>query len=396
MTAPAGVANNTPPATELPVGRTAGVVAVVGLAGLVAGLVLSPPRGFTSLLTNGFFFLTLALGSVAFLALLYVSNAGWASVFKRVPEAFAAYVPVGSLVMLGVLAGMPVLYLWARPGVMESDHLLNAKQAFLNVPGFALRMVALLGLWAFFAWRLRTGSLRQDKDDQSFEPTRRNVAASALFLVLFAPTFCLASFDWLMSLEPHWFSTIYGMYNIAGLLASSTAALTLAVVLLKRAGLMPHVNASHLHDMGKLMFGFATFWAYLWLSQFLLIWYANIPEETTHYATRMHGGWGVLFWANVALNWALPFFLLLPRPAKRSESHLLRVAAIMLVGRWLDVWLMVAPPNSAERLLPGLWDVAGLVGLGALFIWVVARAVSKVPLVPHGDPYLVESLHHHT
>lgn len=396
MTAPAGIANDTPPASELPVRRTAGVVAAVGLAGLVAGLVLSPPRGFTSLLTNGFFFLTLGLGSVAFLALLYVSNAGWASVFKRVPEAFAAYVPVGSLVMLGVLAGMPVLYLWARPGIMETDHLLHAKQAFLNVPGFALRMVALLGLWAFFAWRLRTGSLRQDRQAQSLKPTRRNVAASALFLVLFAPTFCLASFDWLMSLEPHWFSTIYGLYNIAGLLASSTAALTVAVVLLKRAGLMPHVNASHLHDMGKLMFGFATFWAYLWLSQFLLIWYANIPEETTHYATRMHGGWGVLFWANVALNWALPFLLLLPRPAKRNESHLLRVAAIMLGGRWLDVWLMVAPPNSAERLLPGLWDVAGLVGLGALFIWVVTRAVSTTPLVPHGDPYLVESLHHHT
>ncbi|AKJ01776.1 quinol:cytochrome c oxidoreductase quinone-binding subunit 2 [Archangium gephyra] len=370
-------------------------VAALGLSALGAGLALSPTRGFSSLLINGFFFLTLALGGAVFLALNSVANAGWYTVFKRIPEAFASYVPVGAASLLVVLAGLPSLYLWARPGVMETDHLLHQKAAFLNAPGFAIRMAVMLAIWAFFTWRLRRNSLAQDSE-ASPRPTRRNVATSAVFLVLFAITFCLASFDWLMSLEPHWFSTIYGLYNIAGMLASSVAAITVAVVLMKRSGLMKEINTSHLHDLGKLMFGFATLWAYLWFSQFLLIWYSNIPEETVYFIHRMHGGWEPLFYLNLALNWALPFVLLLPKPAKRNPSHLCFVAGVMLAGRWLDLHLMISPANMPEYAGVGVWDAAGLLGLGALFVLTVTRTMGSVPLIARHDPYLVESLHHHT
>ncbi|WP_257455214.1 hypothetical protein [Archangium lipolyticum] len=375
--------------------RASMALAVLGLLGLAAGLALEPTRGFSSLLLNGFFFLTLALGGAVFLALNSVANAGWYTVFKRIPEAFASYVPVGAASLLVVLAGLPSLYLWARPGVMETDHLLHKKVAFLNAPGFAIRMAVMLALWAFLTWRLRKNSLEQDAEP-SAEPTKRNVATSAIFLVLFALSFCLASFDWLMSLEPHWFSTIYGLYNVAGLLESSLAAITVAVVLMKRSGLMKEINTSHLHDLGKLMFGFATLWAYLWFSQFLLIWYANIPEETVYFINRMHGGWGGPFYLNVVLNWALPFVLLLPKPAKRNATHLCLVAGIMLAGRWLDLHLMIAPSNMPEYGGINVWDVAGLVGLGALFVLAVTRTVVSVPLISRNDPYLVESLHHHT
>jgi hypothetical protein len=379
-----------------PTARNASLgVAVLGLAGLGVGMVTQPASGFTSLLTGAFFFLTLALGGAVFLALNYVAKAGWFTVFKRVPEAFASFLPVGAVAMLFVLAGLPALYLWARPGVMEHDHLLHAKAAFLNAPGFAIRMVVMLGLWSGFAWLLRRNSVRQD-EEKTADGTHRNVATSAVFLVLTALTFCLASFDWLMSLEPHWFSTIYGMYNIAGLLSATVSALVVAVILLKRSGRLPEVNASHLHDLGKLMFGFATLWAYLWLSQFLLIWYSNIPEETVYFVARMHGAWAWAFYANVALNWALPFVLLLPRPAKRNEKHLLLVAGILLAGRWLDLHLAIGPANLPEHSGVTLWDACGLVGLGALFFWRVTRAVEAAPLVPVGDPYLVESVHHHT
>jgi len=366
-----------------------------GLLALGAGLWLSPARGFESLLTNGFFFLSLALGGAVFLALMYVANAGWATVLKRIPEAFTTYLPWGAGSMLVLLAGLPAVYLWARPEAMGADPLLRAKAAFLNGPAFGVRMGVLLAVWIAFAWRLRVNSLRQD-EATSAAPTRRNVAVSAVFLILFGITFCLASFDWLMSLEPRWFSTIYGLYNVAGLLSSSVAALGVAVVLMKRSGQMPEINESHLHDLGKLMFGFATLWAYLWLSQFLLIWYANIPEETVYFRARLQGGWAVPFYANLVINWALPFLLLLPRPAKRNGSHLLRVAALMLVGRWLDLHLMIGPGNRPSD--PGLafWDVAGFVGLGSLFVGCVARAVASTPRVSRGDPYLVESLHHHT
>ncbi|PTL77592.1 hypothetical protein [Vitiosangium sp. GDMCC 1.1324] len=375
--------------------RASLAVAALGLLGLGSGLVLAPTRGFSSLLTNGFFFLTLALGGAVFLALNAVANAGWYTVFKRIPEAFASYVPVGSVFLLLVLAGLPSLYLWARPGVMEADHLLHQKAAFLNAPGFAIRMALMLGLWIFFTWRLRKNSLAQDAET-SAEPTRRNVATSALFLVLFALSFCLASFDWLMSLEPHWFSTIYGLYNIAGMLESSVAAITVAVIVMQRSGRMKELNTSHLHDLGKLMFGFATLWAYLWFSQFLLIWYANIPEETVYFIHRMHHGWRAPFFINVVLNWALPFVLLLPKPAKRNPSYLCFVAGIMLTGRWLDLHLMIAPANMPEYTGIGVWDVAGLLGLGALFVLTVTRTMDSVPLIPRHDPYLVESLHHHT
>ncbi|WP_224364412.1 hypothetical protein [Hyalangium versicolor] len=375
--------------------RGAWIAAAVGLGGLAVGMALESTRALASLLTNGFFFLCLGLGGAVFLALMYVANAGWFTVFKRIPEAFASYVPVGAASLLLLLPGVSSLYLWARPGVMEKDHLLHAKAAFLNVPSFAVRMVVMLGLWSAFAWVLRRNSLRQDQE-RNAEGTRRNVKVSALFLCLFGLTFCLAAFDWLMSLEPHWFSTIFGLYNIAGLLSSSVCALTMAAILLKRSGAMPAINTSHLHDLGKLMFGFATLWAYLWFSQFLLIWYANLPEETVYYVARMHGGWTVPFYANLAINWALPFLLLLPRSAKRSEAHLLRVASLLLVGRWLDLYLMVAPSNMPENASVGLYEAAGFLGLAGLFVVSVTRAVQSVPLVPEGDPYLMESLHHHT
>lgn len=375
--------------------KGAWAVAALGLAVLGAGLALEPTRALASLLTSGFYFLCLGLGGAVFLALMYVSNAGWATVFKRIPEAFAAYVPVGAVPMLLLVPGASALYLWARPGVMETDHLLHLKQAFLNVPAFAVRMVVLLGLWSAFAWVLRRNSLKQDTE-KTPELTGRNVVVSALFLCLFALTFCLAAFDWLMSLEPHWFSTIYGLYNIAGLLSSTVCALTVAAILLRRSGAMPSINTSHLHDLGKLMFGFATLWAYLWFSQFLLIWYSNLPEETVYYVARTHGGWTVPFYANLAINWALPFLLLLPRAAKRNEAHLLRVAGLLLVGRWLDLYLMVAPSNMPEGPAVGLYEVAGFLGLGAVFVLAVTRAVQAAPVVPQGDPYLVESLHHHT
>ncbi|WIG98937.1 hypothetical protein [Myxococcus sp. SDU36] len=380
-----------PPAVH----RAAQVLAGVGLGILVAGLAIARERALTSLLTSGFYFLCLGLGGAVFLALMYVANAGWFTVFKRIPEAFAAYVPWGAVTILALLPFVSSLYPWAKPGVMETDHLLHEKAAFLNVPFFAARMGVVLAVWVGFTWVLRRISLRQDAE-RSPELAGRNVKVSAVFLVLFALTFCLAAFDWLMTLEPHWFSTIYALYNFAGLLSSTVCAMTIAAILLHRAGALPQLNTSHLHDLGKLMFAFATLWAYLWFSQYLLIWYANIPEETVYFVTRLHGTWAVAFYANVVLNWALPFVLLLPRPAKRNPSHLLRVAAILLVGRWLDLYLMVVPGLQPDGVAVGVFELAGFVGMAALFTLAVTRTVRSTPMLPVGDPYLVESLHHHT
>ncbi len=356
------------------------------------GLARAPARAWSAYLVGAFYFLTAALGAVVLLALLYLSKAGWGVLVKRVAEGVAGYLPIGAMTMLGVLLGAGSLYPWA--GHEAHDPALHHKIGYLSVGSFGLRMIAVLGIWLGFAWLLRRGSLAQDRD-ASTRHTTRGVAISALFLLLFAASFSMAAFDWIMSLEPHWVSTVFAFYNMAGLLVAGLAVTTLAAILLRRAGVLPEVRADHLHDLAKLMLGMSTFWAYLWLSQYLLIWYANIPEETAYYVARTGHGWGFLFWTNLVLGWAIPFLALLPRPAKRSEAHLLRVCVVLLLGRWLDVYLMVAPSSSPEHAGIGILEVGTFAGFAALFVLVVVRALRAAPLVAQGDPYLVESLHHH-
>lgn len=373
------------------------VVAVAaGLIAFVLGLLFRPVQAWSAFLVSSFFFLTVALGGLVFLAIMYVSNAGWHTVFKRVPEALTACLPASALSMLAVLAGARWLYPWAHADAVLHDELLSAKAPYLNTDFFAVRMVGVLALWLFFALMTRRYSLRQDRD-ADIKYTRRNVVLSAIFLALFPFSFSMASIDWLMSLEPHWASTMIGLYHIAGLLSAAVAAVSIVAILLRRRGALPQITETHLHDLGKLLFGFSTVWAYLWFSQYLLIWYTNFPEETTHYLTRLQGGGSFLFFLNVVLNWAVPFVVLLRESAKRSERILLPVSAVVLAGRWLDIHLQVVPAVVPNRLQGpvgiGILDVALLLGFGAAFLFTTDRALRKAPLVAEGDPYLVEALH---
>jgi len=368
-------------------------LAVAGLVLLALGLFLDVARGMSALLAAGFLAVTAALGALALLSLFLVSNAGFHVAFKRVLEALSVN-PVGVVALLAVLPGARWIYPWARPGA-TSDPLIAAKAAYLNLPAFGIRMLLFLGIWGAFALMLRRQSLAQDADGR-LEHTRRSVAVAAVFLLLGGYTLSLASVDWLMSAQPHWASTIFGFYTIGSTLLTGTAVAILGVFWLRREGRLPEVNESHLHDLGKLLFGFSTFWAYLWFSQYLLIWYANLPEETAYILARTRNGWGPLFWGNLVVGWVLPFLLLLPRAAKRTPARLVPVAVLVLLGRFLDVWLQVAPAT-----LPGgpplPWvELGALVGVGAAFAAVFFRVLATAPLEPVHDPYLVESLHHHT
>lgn len=367
-----------------------------GLIAFVLGLQLRPVQAWSAFLVSSFFFLTVALGGLVFLAVMYVSNAGWHTALKRVPEALTAYLPASALSMVAVLAGAPWLYPWAHADVVLHDELLSAKAPYLNTTFFAVRMVAVLALWVFFALMTRRYSLRQDAD-ADIKYTRRNVVLSAVFLALFPFSFSMACIDWLMSLEPHWASTIVGLYHIAGLLSAAVAAVSIVAILLRRRGALLQVTDTHLHDLGKLLFGASTMWAYLWFSQYLLIWYTNLPEETTYYLARLQGGGSFLFFLNVVLNWALPLVVLLRRSAKRSERILFWVSVVVLAGHWLDIHLQVVPAVVPGRLQGpvgiGILDVALLLGFGAAFLLTTDRALRKAPLLAEGDPYLVEALH---
>jgi hypothetical protein len=373
-----------------------GAVALAGLLWTDAG-----PRLWALLLVDDFFFLSLGLAGILFLALHYLSSAGWWAVIRRVPEAMMGFVPVAGLLTLPLYFGRRALYPWTRSEVLHHEPLVAAKSAYLNTPSFFGRMLAFLLLWSLFAYLFRRTSLAQDRATGGEH--RRMIRLSAFFIVTFAVTFSLASFDWLMSLDPRWFSTIFAIYTFAGLLASGVAAITLAVVLLRdRGDLAGLVQESHLHDIGKLLFAFSTFWAYIWVSQYLLIWYSNIPEEVTFYVLRTRGGWAPWFFLTPVLTWLLPFCVLLSRGAKRNPRVLRWVAVTVLLGHWLDLYILVAPPilgpagRDLSASLPEiLLEVLITLAYASLFFLLFARALRRAPLLARHDPYLQESLHHH-
>jgi hypothetical protein len=374
--------------------RTADAVALacalLGAAAVSAGLYADASRTWANLLLDGFYFLSLALAGLVFLAIQYLSSAGWWSALRRVPEALMALVPLAALPMLGVFLGRRALYPWTAPGALRGPEL-AAKAAYLNPPFFLARMLLFLGLWSLFAVLLRRASLAQDREP-GLAQHRRMVRFSAIFIVLFAVSFSLASFDWLMSLEPRWASTIFAVYTFAGLFQAGLAAITLIVVLLyERGPLADVVNANHLHDLGKLLFAFSTFWAYIWVSQYLLIWYGNLSEEIPYYVERTHGGWLPLFVLNPVLNWLVPFVVLLPRAAKRSPTVLKWVAALLLVGHWVNLYLAVAPPVLHRPRL-GALELLIAAGFAGLFAFAVARALRRAPILAVNDPFLAESL----
>ncbi|HYW69567.1 MAG TPA: hypothetical protein VE961_00945, partial [Pyrinomonadaceae bacterium] len=265
------------------------------------------------------------------------------------------------------------------------------KNAWLSTPFFFGRMALFLGLWAFVAWLIKRESRRQDADGRLVH-TRNIKRYSAIFLGVFGLTFTFASFDWLMSIEPLFYSTIYAFYVISGLLLSGFASITLLVILMRRRGLLPELNEHHLHNLGKLVFGFSTFWAYIWLCQYLLIYYANLPEETIYYIRRVQTpAWKTLFFANILLNWLVPFVLLLPRSVKKKGGWLMTACVIVLVGHWLDLYIMIFPAYEFSAGL-SLVDVAILLGFASLFVQSFAGGLRRRPLLPANDPYLEESL----
>lgn len=353
------------------------------------GAWLSPERAGAGLLLANFYFISLALSALIFIAIQNLASAGWPVVFRRVPEAMTAYLPAGAAVTAVIALGARFFYPWAAPGAAEA---LGGKAAYLNVGMFALRAAIIWAFWLFFSRRLVGLSRGQDRIG-GVGATRLAVGASAACVVSFALTFTVASVDWLMSLEPKWTSTLYPWYVFSGTFVGGLAALTVLVILVRRRGLFPSLNEHHLHDLGKYVFAFSCFWAYLWFCQYLLIWYANIPDETTHYVLRSTPGWKFMFWLNPVVNFVLPFALLLPAKSKRRERTLLAGAAVVLIGHALDLYMLIMPPVLGARTSLGLAEPAAFVGLAALFLLAFDRAFTAANPEPVNDPYLEESRH---
>jgi hypothetical protein len=367
-----------------PLAPSSGLLSALVLAGAVGtgvAIALQPSEGWAGLLTAGLYGVTLALGGALFLAIQVVSGARWWFPLRGVPLRLAGTLPVPlAAVGLALVLGLQSLYPWARAAVVEASPLLQAKRAWLNAPLFLARAVV-LGL----VWLALVGALRSTLGAAILKPSpearRRLVRTSLVFLPVFALTLSVAAWDWGMSLEPEWFSTMYGVLLFAGTFQGGIAAVTVLALLLDRQGrLDAPLGESARHDLGKLLFAFSTFWAYVWFCQYMLIWYANLPEETGHYAARFGSGWTTLFYLNPILCFVLPFVTQISQGSKRDPATLYQVALAVLLGRWLDTYLLVAPSQGPVPALPiGALAAAVAVLSGMRLLW--ERERSNGPVV---------------
>jgi hypothetical protein len=343
------------------------------------------------------FFMLISLGVLAFYAIQQVAQAGWSPVLFRVMQGITAYLPVGSVIffIILVLCGLHFnhLFVWLDPEVVAHDKLIANKTGYLNFPFWIVRAAIFLIGWNLYRYYSRKNCLAQDesKDDSFY---KKNFKMSAAFLVFFIVTESIMSWDWIMSVDPHWFSTLFGWYVFASFFVSGITTICLVALYLKSKGYLEHVNTSHIHDLAKFMFGFSVFWTYLWFSQFMLIWYANIPEEVTYFVTRIEL-YNLPFFGAVVMNFLFPVLILINTDFKRISWILVMAGVVILLGHYIDFFNMIMPGTVGDQWFIGVSEIASVLFFLGLFIYVVFTALTKVPLLPKRNPFIEESKHFH-
>lgn len=368
---------------------------LVGWMACVAGYHAEPRRMAASYLVAFLFFVTIGLGGLFFLMVQHLSGAAWSVTSRRIAENLVATLPAAVVLFVPVALNLSQLYEWSHPELTASDALLRSKQAWLNPTGFLLRAAAYLAVWSLFSLALTRISLRQDAAAGG-DGLRRAARWSAAGMVAVLLSATLAAFDWVMSLEPHWYSTIFGIYVYAGGAVAFMAALIVVLLALRQAGhLRREVNVEHYHDLGKWLFALVVFWAYIAFSQYLLIWYANLPEETVWFRRRIAGGWTAAALVLVLGHFLLPFFALMGRAAKRRLTWLGLVSLWMLGMHYLDLYWQVMPVFSPTEPQWHWMDAAALLAVAGPLGLVFLRRLRAAPLMPVGDPRLAQSLEFH-
>jgi hypothetical protein len=343
------------------------------------------------------FFLLLSVGVMAFYAIQYAAQAGWSPILFRVMEGITAYMLPGSIIFFIVLVlsamHMNHLFVWMDADVVANDTLIQGKSGYLNVTFFLIRAAIFLGLWNFFRAKMRKNSIAQDSTtDLSFY--KKNFKLAATFLVIFIITESIMSWDWIMSVDPHWYSTLFGWYVFASFFVSGITAIALVTLYLKSKGYLEKVNTSHIHDLAKFMFGISIFWTYLWFSQFMLIWYSNIPEEVTYYVTRIEQ-YNLPFFGMLAMNFIFPLLILINTDFKRLSWIIVMAGIVILFGHYIDFFNMIMPATVGDQWFIGMPEIGSILFFLGLFIFVVFTALTKAPLEPKNNPYMEESKHFH-
>lgn len=354
-------------------------------------------KPWSALYVGALFIFLISLGVLAFYAIQWAAQAGWSPALFRVMEAITAYLVPGGIIVfvLLVLSGVHFnhLFIWMDPAVVEEDHLIEGKSGYLNVPFFLARAAIFLGGWILYRMYTRKNSIALDEtNDLTYY--KKNFKASAAFLAFFLVSESMMSWDWIMSVDPHWFSTLFGWYVFASFFVSGITTIALITLYLKSNGYLEFINNSHFHDLAKFMFGISVFWTYLWFSQFMLMWYSNIPEEVTYFKMRIEH-YNLPFFGMVVMNFIFPILILINTDFKRVPWIITMAGIIILCGHYLDFHNMIFPATVGDQWFIGAAEIGAVAFFAGLFIYVVFTALTKAPLLAKGNPFIEESKHFH-
>lgn len=392
----------------------------VGVLALLLGFVfLKPAAGTNSfgetkywavLMHNSIFFLLAAVACLFFICATTLAMGGWQTAIRRIPEAISGFIYVGGIILLVVLLGYvfmshnDAIYHWKNAEHVEHDKVLNWKKGFLNPTFFTVATLLVIGIWMTLRYLHRKNSLAEDageRGDRSF--FWRSITLSAAFIVVYGLTVgSTTPWLWLMSIDAHWFSTMYSWYTFASSWVTGLSVIMLFIIYLKNQGYLEYVNEEHIHDVGKFIFAFSIFWAYLWFSQYMLIWYSNQPEETVYFQPRLLGPYRGIFFLNLIINFVAPLLIFMKRSSKRNYATVTFMSVVLIFGHWLDFYQMIMPGPLKQDVNGGntiglfIFDMGVAAGFIGLFLLVVGNKLTKASLLPKNHPFLKESIVHHT
>ena len=384
----------------------------VGVLSLIIGYIMyggvdQGTRFWATLLQNSVYFLLIVNAAMFFFTATTLAMGGWPLVFRRVTEAISASViPIGVItfviLMCLVFGGHTAIYEWLDKDAVSKDVILNGKKGFLNPSFFTIYAVLTIGLWTVLGKKMR--DLSRSLDDHpltSIEEGKKyifkNTVWAAVYIVWFALTVAsVTPWLWLMSINAHWFSTMYSWYTFASTFVAGVALMTIFVIYLKNRGYLEYVNQEHLHDLAKFQFAFSIFWTYLWFDQFMLIWYANISEETIYFKSRFEGAYQGVFYLNFVINFVAPLLILMKRGSKRNWGTVTFMSVLLIFGHWLDFFQMVFPKHYPDQVPLNLYDFGIALGFVGLIMWQTARVLGKFPMLAKNHPFVKESIIHHT
>jgi len=350
-------------------------------------------RTWANLLLNNYYFLSIAIGATFWMALQAITQSGWSAEFVRIPQAMSNYLIVSFVLWIFMFMGLHDLYHWTHHDYVMHDPILLHKEPYLNVPFFSVRFVLFFALWIFLTQRIKRLSAQEDLHG-GLSYFNKIEFTSKVYIFVLAFSFSLFSIDWLMSLDPHWYSTIYAVKKFVMSFYHGVTIIAAIAIILYKMGYLPKLNKTHLADFQRYIFALSIIWGYMWLSQYLLIWYANIPEETVYYVPRIMSEYKNYFYAELIVNWLFPFLFLMWNRVGKSYNGLLFVVVVLIIGQWIELYMSIMP-NTIESHSITFVEVGVFLGYLGAFSWVVAWSLTKMNLVPKNHPYLIESLSHH-